>query len=145
MDRILYILAVSGVIYCVLGLFGLAGFAVTSPSDQIFTGVNVLISIGDQLIGLYPTAVLVFILNEESIFGPGLSSPTLVAGEVTESMRFPPARAAGDLESSYDATTRTFLGDSGPLRFSVSGTLDSRWIRDFELDSAARPVVLCTA
>ncbi|EJD39555.1 hypothetical protein AURDEDRAFT_153776 [Auricularia subglabra TFB-10046 SS5] len=146
-DRILYILSISGVIYCVIGLFGLTGFALTSPSNQIYVGVNVLISIGDQLVGLYPTAVLVFILNEESIFGPGLSSPTLVAGEITQSIGFTRTREAtaiGNLDSSRGENTRTFSksNGSGPLHFSVSGALDSSWVRNFELDSATGTTIV---
>lgn len=76
-DRVLTILVVSGAVYFILGAMRLTAFANTSlnPLPSKVTFANEIIEFMlNQLVGIYPTAVTVFVLNEQSIFGTGMSS-----------------------------------------------------------------------
>jgi len=71
-DRVLHILVVAGIVYVLIGLPRLSDFAnqTLEPFPTKVTFATQIISdVGDQVVGLYPTAVTVLLMYEKMIFG----------------------------------------------------------------------------
>ncbi|KAH7096865.1 hypothetical protein BKA62DRAFT_718128 [Auriculariales sp. MPI-PUGE-AT-0066] len=82
-DRVLYILASSGLAYVALGSVRMIGYA--NPTAQgLHTSVTQTIGIVNMMmtsiVGIYPTLVTVLVQHERSLFATGGASSTFVPG-----------------------------------------------------------------
>ncbi|EJD40161.1 hypothetical protein AURDEDRAFT_170739 [Auricularia subglabra TFB-10046 SS5] len=91
-DRVLYILLISSTVYIAFGL--LAVFLTLHAGSTIIDGVKetayIATLVSDQIVGIYPSVVTIFVLNQETIFGPLSSSPTFARNETTTTILFNP-------------------------------------------------------
>ncbi|KZW03190.1 hypothetical protein EXIGLDRAFT_725651 [Exidia glandulosa HHB12029] len=128
-DRVLSILVVSGLVYFILGISRLTAFANSSlnPLPGKVSFANEIIEfMFDQLVGIYPTAVTVFVLNESSIFGSALSS-TFVGTHsegLSQSIHFKTKQTEDGSQHNQSvemSPTRLDPGESGLLHHLNSG------------------------
>ncbi|KAH7102497.1 hypothetical protein BKA62DRAFT_105488 [Auriculariales sp. MPI-PUGE-AT-0066] len=76
-DRVLYILVSSGLVYLALGCMRLTLFAnsTLNPLPGTVSHANIVLEfMFNQIVGIYPTLVTTLVLNERALFSTGLSS-----------------------------------------------------------------------